>query len=150
MTDISDQTLIETIQGLRRRAHNEHRHFASSSGETGEGCYVCGYGLDEILTALELRRDATATTPLIQAAEGLNPRTRHGCGRENCGMNRNDQGQLYWALRVCGHGGWPCGVCRYPIHPKEPCPGRSNTRLRAWLSPGEADRKYHDGLEGVV
>lgn len=49
-------------------------------------------------------------------------RTIHNCLREDCGRRRNSSGKLEWTLLVCGHGYWPCGQCRYPIHPTIPCP----------------------------
>lgn len=48
----------------------------------------------------------------------------HGCGRKDCALKRNPEtGELYYARVVCGHGDWPCAVCRYPIHPVEACTG---------------------------
>ena len=54
----------------------------------------------------------------------------HNCGRIDCGLKRayNDpgmeDGDLYYARLVCGHGDWPCGVCSRPVHPAGKCPGK--------------------------
>jgi len=53
----------------------------------------------------------------------------HGCGRNDCGLSRDpDTNTLYWAKLVCGHGVWPCAVCRYPIHPFGRCPAVAEPR----------------------
>jgi ribonuclease inhibitor len=58
-----------------------------------------------------------------QPREDDNHRTIHNCLREDCSASRDPETKaLRWTLLVCGHGYWPCGSCRYPIHPTVPCP----------------------------
>lgn len=46
---------LTTIETLRKKLHVTHLHVrAAEPNDTGEGCYVCGEGVQEVVDALRL------------------------------------------------------------------------------------------------
>jgi len=73
----------------------------------------------------EVKKEVKLTTEIVLMD------STHNCGREDCGVKRNKNNELYWCKLVCGHGYWPCGSCSYPIHPDGPCP---RTGEESWVA----------------